>query len=101
MRPPTASATVSLLRDVSLLPAARIGTREIGQELGGLSAAKRHAAELAADALHRALGAAARARAALAPRCGRTLVALSGGVDSAVAALLVARNGAEAVGVTL
>src|SRR5213076_1251497 len=62
---------------------------------------KRHAAELAADALHRALGAAARARAALAPRPGRTLVAMSGGVDSAVAALLVARDGAEAVAVTL
>src|SRR6185437_16816383 len=31
----------------------------------------------------------------------RTLVAMSGGVDSAVAALLIAREGAEAVGVTL
>ena len=35
-------------------------------ELGGLSPAKRHAAELAADALHRALGAAVRAQAAAA-----------------------------------
>src|SRR5207253_10528835 len=65
------------------------------------SAAKRHAAELAADALHRALGGAARAAAPLARNEGRTLVAMSGGVDSAVAALLVARMGAEAVGVTL
>ncbi len=31
----------------------------------------------------------------------RTLVAMSGGVDSAVAALLVAREGAQAVGITL
>jgi tRNA-specific 2-thiouridylase len=95
------SATVSLVRDVPLLAAARIGTNEIAAELGGLSVAKRHAAELAADALHRALGAAARERAALAPEPGRTLVAMSGGVDSAVVALIVARGGAPAVGVTL
>jgi tRNA-specific 2-thiouridylase len=38
---------------------------------------------------------------ALAPKADRTLVAMSGGVDSAVAALLVAREGAQAVGVTL
>jgi tRNA-specific 2-thiouridylase len=38
---------------------------------------------------------------ALAPNADRTLVAMSGGVDSAVAALLVAREGAQAVGVTL
>ncbi|HWX45234.1 MAG TPA: tRNA methyl transferase PRC-barrel domain-containing protein, partial [Solirubrobacteraceae bacterium] len=81
--------------------AARVGAEEIAAELGGLSPAKRHAAELAADALHRALGGAARARAGLAPCAGRTLVAMSGGVDSAVAALLTARAGEEVVGVTL
>jgi tRNA-specific 2-thiouridylase len=97
------SAAVGLLRGAPLLRAARIGANEIAQELGGLSAAKRHAAELASDALHRALGAAVRERARLAPAQGRTLVAMSGGVDSAVAALLVAEGGAEAeaVGVTL
>jgi len=95
------SATVSLLRGASLLAAARIGTREIAQELGGLSVAKRHAAELAADALHRALGQAARERAQLACSPSRALVAMSGGVDSAVAALLVAEEGREAVAVTL
>ncbi len=95
------SAAVGLLRGTPLLGVARIGAGEIAEELGGLSAAKRHAAELAADALHRALGAAARARAALAPRPDRTLVAMSGGVDSAVAALLLAERGAQAVGVTL
>jgi tRNA-specific 2-thiouridylase len=95
------SAAVSLLRGAPLLQAARIGAEEIARELGGLSAAKRHAAELASDALHRALGAAARERAALAPHEGRTLVAMSGGVDSAVAALLVAQAGEQAVGVTL
>ena len=95
------SAVVGLVRGVPLLQAARIGTEEIARELGGLSAAKRHAAELASDALHRALGGAVRASAVLAPAADRTLVAMSGGVDSAVAALLVRREGAQAVGITL
>jgi tRNA-specific 2-thiouridylase len=95
------SATVSLVREIPLLDAARIGAGEIARELGGLSAAKRHAAELAADALHRALGTLAREQAALDAVGERALVAMSGGVDSAVAALLVAQRGAEAVGVTL
>ena len=95
------SAVVCLVRGVPLLQAARIGTEEIARELGGLSAAKRHAAELASDALHRALGGAVRASVVLAPAADRTLVAMSGGVDSAVAALLVTREGAQAVGVTL
>jgi tRNA-uridine 2-sulfurtransferase len=94
------SAAVALVSDAALLDAARVGAREIAAQLGGLSAAKLHAAELAADALHRALGAAARADAALANGSGRSLVAMSGGVDSAVAALLCARDGAP-VAVTL
>jgi tRNA-specific 2-thiouridylase len=95
------SAAVGLLRGTALLSAARIGADDIARELGGLSAAKHHAAELAADALHRALGGSARAHAALALGPERTLVAMSGGVDSAVAALLATRNGEEAVAVTL
>ncbi len=98
------SATVALVRGAPLLDAARIGAQEIAGELGGLHPAKLHAAELAADALHRALGAAARERAQLEPlpgSRGRTLVAMSGGVDSAVAALLTARGGEQVVGVTL
>jgi tRNA-specific 2-thiouridylase len=95
------SAAVALVEGALVLDAARVGTRDIAAELGGLSPGKLHAAELAADALHRALGAAARAGAALAPEPRRTLVAMSGGVDSAVAALLVARAGREAVAVTL
>jgi tRNA-uridine 2-sulfurtransferase len=94
------SAAVGMLRGTPLLQAARLGAGQIADELGGLSVAKRHAAELAADAMHRALGACARS-AALAPAGKRTLVAMSGGVDSAVAALLIAREGREAVGVTL
>ncbi len=95
------SATVSLIRGLPLLDAARIGSEQIAEELGGLMPAKLHAAELAADALHRALGGAARGGARLAPRAGRSLVAMSGGVDSAVAALLVAQGGGEVVAVTL
>ena len=95
------SAAVTLVRGRRVFDAASVGAREIAAELGGLSAGKLHAAELAADALARALGAAARSRAEL-PRspAGRTLVAMSGGVDSAVAALLCARAG-QAVAVTL
>ncbi|MHB1539545.1 MAG: tRNA 2-thiouridine(34) synthase MnmA, partial [Solirubrobacteraceae bacterium] len=63
-------------------------------------AGKRHAAELAADALHRALGLAARG-ATLARVDGRSLVAMSGGVDSAVAALLVGGRSEQVVAVTL
>ncbi|HEX5309887.1 MAG TPA: tRNA 2-thiouridine(34) synthase MnmA [Solirubrobacteraceae bacterium] len=94
------SAAVALVRGKQLLQAARVGAQDISAELGGLSAAKHHAAELAADALARALGSAARAQARLAPVAGRTLVAMSGGVDSAVAALLTGQEG-ENVAVTL
>ncbi|HYZ79947.1 MAG TPA: iron-sulfur cluster assembly scaffold protein, partial [Solirubrobacteraceae bacterium] len=58
-----ASVAVSLARDSPVLTAARIGAHDIAQELGGLSPGKLHAAELAADALARALGAAVRAAA--------------------------------------
>ena len=95
------SAAVTLVRGTKLLDAARIGSREITAELGGLSPGKLHAADLAADALHRAIGNAARQHATLERTVdGRTLVAMSGGVDSAVAALLCAGSG-ETVGVTL
>jgi tRNA-specific 2-thiouridylase len=78
-----------------------VSAGEIATELGGLSPAKRHAAELAADALHRALGAAVAERARLEAVPGRVLVAMSGGVDSAVAALLAAREGLDVAAVTL
>jgi tRNA-specific 2-thiouridylase len=92
------SAAVALVSGASVLDAARVGTAAIAEELGGLSPGKLHAAELAADALHRALGAATRAGAAVPARGGRALVAMSGGVDSAVAALL---TDGEPVAVTL
>jgi tRNA-uridine 2-sulfurtransferase len=94
------SAVVELVSGAPLLQAARIGAGEVADELGGLSPGKLHAAELAADALHVALGAAVMASGAVPAASDRTLVAMSGGVDSAVAALLVAREG-SAVAVTL
>jgi len=94
------SAVVELVAGRPFLGAARIGAQQVAGELGGLSAGKFHAASLAADALHRALGQAASA-VRLAPVDGRTLVAMSGGVDSAVAAQLAHERGDEVVAVTL
>ena len=90
-----ASAAVTLVRDASIVDAARVSTHVVAAELGGLSPGKLHAAELAADALARALGGAVRAHANIArdPSNPVTLVAMSGGVDSAVAAHLCAQEG--------
>jgi tRNA-specific 2-thiouridylase len=98
------AAVADAAEGTSVLEAARIGPGAVSAALGGLSAQGRHAAELAADALHRALGAAASSGEALSEAPGakeRVLVAMSGGVDSAVAALLEQRRGAEVVAVTL
>ncbi len=95
------SAVVDLVRGAHVLAAARVGAQTVADELGGLSAGKLHAAELAADALHRALGAAVAHDASADLTEGRILVATSGGVDSSVAALLCARAGHEVCTVTL
>jgi tRNA-specific 2-thiouridylase len=99
------SAAVELVRGTPVLAAARVGATEIAAELGGLSPGKLHAAEVAADALHRALGGAVSSQGALSrsdPAHPATLVAMSGGVDSAVAAHLCAGTGdGPVVAVTL
>jgi tRNA-specific 2-thiouridylase len=96
------SAVVELVRRAPLLDAARVTPAAIAEALGGLSPERRHAAELAADALHAALGSACAAGApALASDRSRTLVAMSGGVDSAVAAQLALERGDDVVAVTL
>ena len=96
------SAVVELVEGEPLLDAALVSPAAIASELGGLSAVAAHAGELAADALHRALGLAARDGAArLTPDPGRTLVAMSGGVDSAAAAQLALDSGDHVLAVTL
>ena len=103
------SAVVELVSGSAFLDACRIGPHDIDKELGGLLPSKAHAATLAADALHRALGAAARhslhltrdIRGSGVTSARRTLVAMSGGVDSAVAAQMALDAGDDVVGVTL
>ncbi len=96
------SAVVELVENASFVDAVRVTPDDVAAALGGLIPPKRHAATLAADALHRALGAAALAGAArLEPQPRRTLVAMSGGVDSAAAAQLALDAGDEVVAVTL
>jgi tRNA-uridine 2-sulfurtransferase len=97
-----ASAAAELLEGEHALDAARLTADDVADALGGLGPGAHHGAVLAADAAHRALGAGARDGAVrLAPSPTRTLVAMSGGVDSAVAAHLSREAGDDVVAVTL
>lgn len=98
-----ASVVIELIENSTFLDAARIGESTIDAELGGLRPDMRHAARLAADALHRALGAVATDPSVLLADSSesRRLVAMSGGVDSAVAALLAIEAGHETVALTM
>ena len=115
-----ATAAVSETIDgAPVLEAALISIDDVESLIGGLTPAKRHAAQLATDALHRALTSAAASTVPLSTRSDiaphpeggdietdrpspeRVAVAMSGGVDSAVAALLARDRGAEVVAVTV
>ncbi len=87
----------------AVLEAAGVSAADVAGSVGGLGPQGRHAADLVADALARALSALASSDLTLAsePVRERVLVAVSGGVDSAVAALEERKRGAEVVAVTL
>src|SRR5687768_5638663 len=96
-----ASALVESIEGEPFLTACRWGAGDLAKELS-LGPPKRHAAELATDALHRALGAAAKDGAVkIGSEPRRTIVAMSGGVDSAAAAQLALDAGDQVVAVTL
>src|SRR3954464_6271888 len=97
-----ATAAVAEMIDGSpVLEAALIDIDTVDKAIGGLTPAKRHAAQLATDGLHRALQGASSSSLHLADGSNRVAVAMSGGVDSAVAALLAREEGAEVVGITV
>ncbi|HVO55796.1 MAG TPA: tRNA 2-thiouridine(34) synthase MnmA [Solirubrobacterales bacterium] len=95
------AAVAESIDGAPVLDAARLSIDDAANLLGGLEPAKRHAAQLATDALHRALSAAASSQLPLAMDDGRVAVAVSGGVDSAVAALLERERGNEVVAITV
>jgi tRNA-specific 2-thiouridylase len=88
------------VRGKPIVDAALVSTQFVSDALGGLPQGRIHGAAFAADALHEALGAAV-TDARLAPKATRTLVAMSGGVDSAVAAQLALDAGHDVLAVTL
>jgi tRNA-specific 2-thiouridylase len=135
----TQAATAALAETIdggTVLEAASLSIDDTEAMLGGLIPAKRHAAQLATDALHRALSAAAASDLPLDPSVcvsgraaplnadaaagvgrdtppliaseggsvpspERVAVAVSGGVDSAVAALLERERGLEVIAITV
>lgn len=98
------AAIAEEVEGITVLDAARIDEAKVAELLGGLASTHWHAAELAVDALSRALALATLNEPLLAESpegAERMLVALSGGVDSGLAAWLALERGAEVVAVTL
>lgn len=99
-----AAAACEGVEGESLLTVAALSAERIAELVGGLGPPGRHAAELVGDALGRSLSALASSGEAMCPAPAtreRVLVAVSGGVDSAVAALIEREHGRDVVAVTL
>jgi tRNA-uridine 2-sulfurtransferase len=94
-----AELVCALAQGRDLLDAARIGVSDLEQPLAP-GEANRDCVALAVDALHAALATALES-SSLPVAAGRVAVAMSGGVDSAVALLKAVEAGLEPVGVTL
>lgn len=98
----SAAAIADLAEGLEILDAALLGSDSIEERLGAPGPGAQHAVTLASDAFHRALSSLASSGMPLAsPSSHRVAVAVSGGVDSAVAALTLRKTGREPVAVTV
>ena len=99
-----ASAACARLTGATVLEALAISADDLDRDLGRLGAERRHGPEMVIDALGRAFEGWFSTRlgdVGLPLSSRRVAVAMSGGVDSAVAAMLLTDQGWDVVGVTM
>lgn len=99
-----ASAACARLTGAPMDAAMRLDAATLERDLGGLGPDRRHGAQIVEDAVARAVEAWYSARlgeTGLPLAAGRVAVAMSGGVDSVVAAMLLRDAGHDVVGVTM